>query len=135
MESTRHYCIGCKKIHSEESWRWGTILVASRKRYFCHDSLACEGCKVVHPRNGFSRCYTEKSRLFPGRSLEVCAIWARPTKLTPQQKMKDMSPEDVLSGVPFGGERASFFGEDSRTDWSQEHKEGVGALTGALNNL
>lgn len=135
MKMTRHRCIGCKKVHEEEEWRWRSMKLDGKTVYWCHTSLACEGCKTIHPRNGFSRSYTNPSRVFPGYSLEICSIWARPTKLTPQQKMKNMSPEDVLSGVPFGGERASFFGEDSRTDWSSQHKEEVGELTGALNDL
>ncbi len=44
-----------------------------------------------------------------------------------------MSPEEVLSGVPFGADRASYFGDDSRTGWSEQHREEVGAMREALS--
>jgi len=79
-----------------------------------------------------SVCGKEPARL--GRILgssavivgEKCQKAQKPANFHPvsiNEKMDSMSPEEVMSGVAFGGKNQ--FGKNSKRGWHEEHKEEV----------
>ena len=93
MENTIHYCVGCKKEHEEESWRWHSKKIKGKKVWWCHECIDCYGCHEIHHND------TGGSRI-DSRG-EICRKWWNSSP-TQKQKMKNMSTEEILSGTMHG---------------------------------
>lgn len=132
------YCAGCKKRHSVEvgGWEgWSSSEINGKKVYFCRKHMHCVGCGTIHERTGFSRHRT-KEHPETGEKLGGwwCEKWERPAALTPEQRMANMSPQEVVSGVHLGMDRQEVWGEDT-DDWSRtsERTEGLKELEEVLS--
>ena len=117
------FCIAHNYNHEEESWRWHSTKINRKKAYYCHQAIYCIGCKEVHLTDRFSR-------LTPQGWL--CIKWTRPANLTPEQKAKNMSPEEVMSGVHLGASMLPQFKGKSSNNFSEDHRREVKALKEAL---
>lgn len=122
---TVHYCIVCKKKHSDWVYRWTEIKVDKKKAYYCHMGIQCDGCQKLHYNDtGGSRVTWDK-----GVRREVCRRWFTSSPPSIQRKMEDLSPQEVLSGVQYGlPEQKIFRKEDANTDWGKKHSEAVKEL-------
>ena len=93
----------------------------------CDRCIKCVGCKKIHEKTMFMKHKTG----FNGLGW-YCDKWGKGGTLTPEQKMKNMSPEDVVSGVQYGYERDKSYGEDSKTGFIEEHAAEVKAFKEAI---
>ena len=70
----------------------------------------CAGCQMIHESTPFARTMTNPET----KETEwYCQKWAKPKIATPEERAKDMSPEEVMSGVHMGMERVKGLGNDS----------------------
>ena len=108
----RHRCIVCHKIHSEDNWGWTEVNIEGKKKYYCRHGINCYGCQKIHYNDtGATRMDTRGS---------ICGKWIGSTSKTPQEKIKNLSPQEVMSGVQYGLPEQKIFrpdvaNEDHRT--------------------
>lgn len=126
----KHYCIGHKqKLELQEDWAWSIVRIQGVKKYVCNKCIYCEGCKEYHPigKYGGAKGYGHPTKF-------ICFNWTKPNKPSMAKRMEGMSPEDVMSGVHMGNERASYLGEDTN-DWGKDHKQQKEELGNALADV
>jgi uncharacterized protein YeaC (DUF1315 family) len=133
MEETPQYCIVCKKKHlaSESgSWpdMWTKKKIGRKTVYYCRHGIDCTGCGFIHYNDtGFTRSYIKD-----GERVELCGKWAKGNATTPEQRMANMSPEEVMSGVHLGNEMLPYFKGKSSNNYSDEVREQRKELKEAL---
>src|SRR5574340_359760 len=92
-----HYCIGHKeKIKLGAGW-WNSEKRGKKTVYWCNKCIYCEGCQEVHPLGKYGGAV--------GRGNPTkywCYKWAKGSSPSPEKRMQDLSPEQVLSGVQYG---------------------------------
>lgn len=101
-----------------------------KKKYYCKvckkdhvgDGMSidyCDGCGMEHPHNRWKTTWNK------GEKYTLCGNLYK--SYTPIEKRWDnYSPEEVMSGVPFGGDlKKSPFKKESQKNWSQESAEQV----------
>lgn len=116
-------CYVCVKKHAEEDWRWKRKRIGKKRVWYCHSGIDCAGCQTLH----FNDTYKSRTTI---DGSQYCGKWYNSAP-TPQQKMKNMSPEEVLSGSHYG--LPNQFGRQSndytRDVIKQNKKEVLKALT------
>lgn len=111
------YCRGCKKRHGMivDAWNsWNHKIINGKEVYWCKKHFFCVGCNAVHQVTSYSR---HCKRIHPKTGIELdgwwCEKWVNTPVLTPEQKMANMSPQEVVSGVHLGAERQEVWGKDT----------------------
>lgn len=122
------YCIGCKKKHEIQLGFWWCK--DPDGNFYCKDHFYCSGCQKVHER-GFYISH----RTINGVTGWFCEKWYRQRSKSPEQKAKNMSPEEVMSGCHYGMDRQDYGYEAKNFDHSQVHSEQVKSLGEALDTL
>lgn len=115
-----HYCEACQKSHQiiTDAWNyWRTKRVGKTKLYWCHKGIDCAGCGHVHRKNGISKLIGDKW---------YCNKWFKKTG-NGQIDFSQYSPQEVVSGVPYGLDRDASYGPDT-----EDHSIVHGAQTEAL---
>jgi hypothetical protein len=103
-DETVRFCIACGKKHPEADWRWTEVKIKGKKKYFCHHGINCYGCQKIHYNDtGATRMDSRGS---------VCGKWFGNTKKSPEEKMKNLSPQEVMSGVQYGMPEQKIFRPD-----------------------
>lgn len=94
MINTKHYCVGCKNKHEEESWRWRKKKIKNKTVWWCHKCVDCYGCKKIH--------LNETGRTKVTSEYTLCGKWFNRRPQTFEKKIQNMSTEEVLSGTDLG---------------------------------
>lgn len=126
----KHYCIGHKqKIELQQDWQWSVVKVQGSKRYICNKCIYCEGCKEYHTigKYGGAKGYGNPIKY-------VCFKWSKATPPSMEKRIANLSPEEVMSGVHLGNERASYFKKDTN-DWGKDHQKQKEELGNALSEI
>lgn len=132
----KRYCFGCKRKHTSTEvggWpdMWETKILNGKKVRWCRNCIDCTGCGFIHKNDtGFTRTSWEGDK-----RIQLCGKWARATPPSPQKKMENLSPQEVLSGVQYGmDEQKGLFSKEANSkEWSKSHAEGVKELKEALS--
>ena len=93
--------------------------------------MLCAGCKKVHETTPYARTMTNPETK---QTEWYCQKWARPKISTPEEKAKNMSPEEVMSGVHMGMDRVKGMEKDSE-DYHVEHAQQQQFLDEALESV
>lgn len=122
----KHYCVGHKTHLDIDEWLWHEFKDKGQTKYYCNKCIECVGCKEIHPlgKNGGAKGFGDPMKW-------ICYKWSKPSAKPMSKRIMDMSPEDVMSGVHLGNERASYFEKDTN-DWGSEHKKQKEDLGNAL---
>mgnify|MGYP007071571373 CR=1 FL=1 len=128
MES--HFCIVCKKDHEDDDWRWTEIKIKGKKKFYCHHGINCAGCKEIH----YNNTYLTKIKYEDGKKIEICGKWFG-SKPSMAQKVSNMSPQEVMSGVHLGmdEQKGLFRKETLRDDHSILQKRAIKELKEKLS--
>jgi len=90
----------------------------------------CIACEKRHEHSFWKARFDHRLN----RIVYICGDHYR-NRLTPEQKMKNLSPEEVMSGVHQGNKLdKNVFKKESREDWGTEYRRGVGELSQDLNH-
>lgn len=106
-------CYVCNKKHEEESYRWKRKRIGNKRVWYCHSGIDCAGCGFLHFNDTYKARMTADGKAY-------CGKWFSSSS-TPQQRMKNMSPEEVLSGSHYG--LPNQFGRQSE-DYTPQVKQG-----------
>ena len=125
-KETTHYCIVCHKRHSDLYWRWTKVKIKGKVRYYCGHGIDCYGCKKIH--------YNDTGReKIDADGHHWCGKWFTTSK-TPEQKIRNLSPQEVMSGVQYGMDEVKVFRPETvREDHSTIHKRKIKGLKEALS--
>lgn len=129
------YCVGCKKKHEiQDGFVWQQTKGGVN---YCKKHIECVGCGTVHERTPYLK-YATKVHMDTGEKLSGwwCEKWVRPATPSLQQKMNNLSPGEVMSGVHLGMDyQRDIYGSTSnQEDHSVEHSRQVQQLSEALDN-
>lgn len=91
----------------------------------------CAGCQAIHESTPFARAVTNP---VTKETEWYCQKWAKPKIATPEEKAKNMSPEEVMSGVHMGMDRVKAMGKDSE-DYHVEQQQQQEFLDEALESV
>lgn len=117
------YCTGCKKKHEiQEGYYWSKDKAGG---YYCRLHVECVGCKKVHPITPYMK-HAKRVHDETGEEIDGwwCDKWVKPKSLTPEQKMANMSPAEVMSGVHYGMDKQDYGHEADNYLNSEAEKEG-----------
>lgn len=131
-----HFCQACRKEHSLTISAWvywrskpapecdHTGCGCPQYLYWCDKGIDCAGCGHIHRKTGISKLKGDKW---------FCSKWFKKTG-NGQIDWSQWSPQDVMSGVPYGLERDKAYGPDTE-DHSIVHGAQVQAVEQALDEL
>lgn len=94
MSETIRYCVGCDETHQEEDWRWHKKKIKGKTKWYCHKAIYCIGCKKIHTTAEVGGAKSINSGW-------ICRKWYDGSS-TKEQRMANMSSEEILSGVQHG---------------------------------
>ncbi len=93
----KHKCFGCGITHLDKSYRWKSRMEGKKKIWWCGSCVDCGGCQKIH-KNDTGRTLIIGSG---ADKIELCGKWYKsPSSI--EKKVRDLSPEEVLSGVQYG---------------------------------
>lgn len=111
-KKTRQKCYVCKKTHWEEGWRWHKLKLKGKWVFYCRHGIECDGCQELHYNDTGGERVTGDGRHYCRKHYNSSPTLA--------QKMKNMSPEQILSGEQYG--LPNQFGTESG-DWRSSKPE------------
>ena len=75
------------------------------------------------------------TRTINGELATLCSKWTRPRSKSPQERAKNMSPADVLSGVHLGMDRQDVYGSNNhQEDFSVERRKQLASLESDISS-
>lgn len=124
-------CHYCNKRH--EAWSWGKY----KKKNYCNEKwMYCVGCQAVHAHTHYMK-HTKRLHPHTGEMHDGwwCEVWVRPKSLTPDQKVKNLAPGEVASGVHLGMDYQQCYGSTNiQEDFSVERRQQLKALGEAIDH-